>query len=154
MGAPDSHRLAHQLDCSRVDRVGAEDGAGEIRAAGADQPGQANNLPRAHIEADVVEHASTREAAYPQNHGARLRAAWRERLGEVSPDHHPHEVVPRDLRDPAAAHQLPVLEDRHSVGDLENLVQPMGDVDDGNPLLLQVPNDPEQVLQLVLRQAG
>ena len=48
--------------------------------------------------------------------------------------------------------ESPVAEHRHLVGDLEQLVHFVGDVDDACALSLERADDPEQVLDLAIRQ--
>ena len=56
-GSPRTQRSAEQLDAAPVVAVDAEDGAGDLGAAGAHQPGEGDDLAGADLEADVVEHA-------------------------------------------------------------------------------------------------
>ena len=50
--------------------------------------------------------------------------------------------------------RVAVAQDLHAVGDLRHLVQAVGDVDDGDALVAQAPDEPEQDLRLVLRERG
>ena len=66
-------RLDHaaaDLDAPGGERVAPEQRAGELGPAGADEPGEAQDLARPKVEADVLEHARPGEAAHAQERRA------------------------------------------------------------------------------------
>ena len=78
---------------ARVNRIGADDRARQLGAAGADQARDAEDLAAVEREADVVQHAAPREPFDAQQ----LVAACRPRrarvlLGDVAVGHQPHEL--------------------------------------------------------------
>ena len=64
-----------------------------LRAARADQPGDAEDLARAHVERDVVEHAVEGEILDRQHDVADRHRLLREHLGDLAADHHADDVV-------------------------------------------------------------
>ncbi len=59
-------RLAVDDDAAGIERIGAEDRARHLGAAGADQSGNAEDLAVAHRQRDVVEHGGVRIRALPR----------------------------------------------------------------------------------------
>ena len=82
--------------------------------------------------------------------GVVIRLA-RKQLGHVAPDHQRDQPIPVDLADLIAGHVLPVFQHRHPVADLEDLLQPVGNIDDGHAIGLQRLKPLEQKLDLVAR---
>ena len=80
------------------------------------------------------------------------RDLLREHLGDLAANHQLDDLVARNIRGLVLANEPPVAEHRHLVGDLEQLVHLMGDVDDARALILERTDDPEQVLDLAFRQ--
>ena len=62
------------------------------------------------------------------------------------------DLVAGDVGGGVLADEAAIAEHRHLVGDLEQLVHLVGDVDDALALGLQRPDDPEQMLDLALGQ--
>ena len=110
-------RLAVDEDAAGVERIGAEDRARHLGAAGADQPGDAEDLAAAHLERDVVEHDGVRVAARcrgasgprPRARPRRRRGSsrWREERVDLAADHQPDDAVDVGLGDRAAADERP-----------------------------------------------
>ncbi len=91
------------------------------------------------------------EVAHREHDVADRHRLLREHLGDLASDHQPDDVVAGDVGGGVLADELAVAEHRHLVGDLEQLVHLVGDVDDALALGLQCPDDPEQMLDLALR---
>jgi hypothetical protein len=75
-------------DRAAVDRVGAEDGAGDFGAAGAHQAGKAEDLALAHREADVLGSRPRLRPLDAQTSSFGGRLAGRGAVGEFAADHH------------------------------------------------------------------
>src|SRR5690606_26665545 len=103
------------------------DGAHDLRAPRADQPGQRNDLAGVDVEADVVEDAPAGQAADLQQHVAHLGVALGVQLRDVAADHAPHEVVDGDVGDAVGGHVAAVTQHRHEVTQAEDLVEAVGD---------------------------
>ena len=71
---------------------------------------------------------------------------------QLAPHHHPYQVGPGDLAHRPRANQGAVAQGRGPIGDLGKLLQPVRDVDDANPVSLQVANHAEQVLDFVVAE--
>ena len=149
----------------RVERLPAErDGAvrprhrpeqrmRDLRPTGADEAGEPENFARIEIEGDVLHLRRRFEVAHGQHRrGVGVRDRFRrENVLEFAADHHRDERVAIQIGDRPNADQLAVLEHRHAVGDREDLLQPVGDVDDADAVRAQTPGSVEQQLRLAAR---
>ena len=131
--ARDRHGLAVDKDLAAVGPVGAEDQPGHLGPTGTDQPGKAKDLAAAKLEADVADHPAAVEAADLQHDliVALLADLWR-RLEDRPADHHRDDLVDRRLGGRHRVDEPPVAHHGHSIGDLLELAEPMGDVDDAD----------------------
>ena len=85
---------------------------------------------------------------------AKRLPAGREDVGKLAADHHRHQPAFIQLFHPARAHQSTIFQDRDQIGNLEDLLKPVGDVDDGNPLCFEAPDRLEQCLHIVAAKDG
>ena len=76
-----------------------------------------------------------------------------EHLGDLAPDHHADDVVAGHVASRRGCRCTAVAEHRELVGDLEQLVHLVGDVDDAFALRPQVADDLEQMRDLASRSA-
>src|SRR4029077_9532468 len=85
-GRAPAHRAPVEGHAARVEAVDAEDRASDLAAAGADQPGQRDDLAGPHVERDVGEDPLARQTLHAQD---RLPDALllRDVLYELAPDH-------------------------------------------------------------------
>ena len=152
---PRPRLLAVDLDGAGLHRVGAEQRARQLGAAGALQAGEADDLAGADLDVDVVQHRR-RDAGRLQPDVAELlgRAAGREVAVELAADHERDELAGVDLRGRLRRDVLAVLQHRDAVADGEDLAQAVGDVDHPEPALAQPAQQVEQHLDLVLGQRG
>ena len=147
----------------RCDRVGAEDGAGELGAAGADQAGEAQDLALAHLEADVVR-ASTacgsrasRPRAMPST-VERHRAGAGVARGGANSRSTSRPTIMRMIRSTSSsaigglAGQRAVAQHGGAVADLHHLLEPVGDEHDRDAPGLEPAHDREQALDLLVGQ--
>ena len=138
-----------------VPAVRAEDEVHELAAARAHEASEAEDLPRAHLKAHVLDDAAPGEAAKLQLHGSRRHVLLGVEKGGVAADHLADDRVHVDPRAREGSHALPVLQDRDPVPDLENLLQEVGDVDDPDPLGLEAADQVhERVRRLEAERAG
>ena len=157
----DADRLAVDEDLAAVVLVGAEDGARDLGAARADQPGQPDDLAGADAERDVLEHdrrriltgAGAAETAHLEHRRRRaLGEALQTALGLFRPeevpqgtaDHQPDDAVGRRLGDRQLAGELAVAQDRDPIADGEDLLEAVRDVDDRQTARLEPADDLEQ----------
>ena len=152
--APAGQALARHLDVAGVGLVDAEDRAGDLAAAGADEPGERDDLAGADVERDVEEHALAREALDLEHLLADLRVLLREERGEVAPDHAADHLVGRHVGGPRVVDDRAVAHDRDGVADREDLVEAVRDEQHGRAVLLQRPHDGEQPRDLGPRERG
>jgi hypothetical protein len=146
-----------------LDRVGTEDGAGDLGAAGADQAGEAQDLALADLEADVVEDhgvwvarvAGTAQALHLEGGGTLgVAAAAGEKAVDLASDHHADDSVDGDRRHLGRASEPSVTQHGDTVADRQHLVEPVGNEDDGDPPLLQVTDNGEEAADLGLGEGG
>ncbi len=132
-------RLAVDQDAAGIEGIGAEDGARHLGAAGADQPGDAENLAPPDRQRDVGEHrgarVAARAAARQPLDGERHRAgggigAMAEQRVDLAADHHADDAVDIGVGDLAAADELAVAEHGVAVADLEHLLEAVRHEDD------------------------
>ena len=154
---PDGHLPAVHEDPAGGVRVGAVDQPDQLAAAGADKPGNPKELAPAEAEAGVLDDVGQGQALDAQQllvaHGLRgdaALAALGRGLG-----------APRDVLDQPLLGELlgaprvddaAVAHDRDVVGDLEDLVEAVRDVDDRDVALLEQPHDAVEVVDLCVRQ--
>ena len=135
--------------------VQAEDRARDLRAPGADQPGKAEHLAGAQRERDVAEAHGARQALDTEQLLARLGAHVRRKVFfEPAADHHLDERGPIDLGGGPRRHVPSVAQHRDGVAELEDLFEPVADVDARDAALAQPADDRVEPLGFVLRQAA
>ena len=69
---------------------------------------------------------------------------------ELPPDHQPNQVGPAHVRTRHGGDRLAIAKHRDAIGDGDNLLEPMRDVDDARAAAAQPLDDPEQLLRLAL----
>ena len=155
-GEPD--RLPVPVDLAVGDGVGAEQGACRLRAAGPEQPGQADDLAPAQRHRRPVEHRGAAEVAGLQDGrgGRRLGGADVPApplgLGQLAAEHGRDQVVAGQLGDRRVGHGAAVAQHRDRVAHRVQLVEPVGDEHDRHALVAQPADHVQQDRHLVLRQ--
>src|SRR5690606_3863155 len=131
-------------------------GFADLRAAGADQAGQPDDLAGPYRERHVAERARGGEPLDPQHLLAgRLGRPGREDVLDVPAGHERDDLGGGGVaggqadRDGAA-----VLQYGDAVADLADLLQPVGDVDHGDALGGHLADDAEEVGDLVVGERG
>ena len=147
-GLADPCRLAEHGDLAVVDRVGAEDRPQHLGATGAGEAGDGEDLTGANVQVDVGDDAGAGEAANGECLGARVGRLAVDLGQHVATDHQPHECAGGQVRGPLRGDDVPVLHHGHPVGDLEDLAEAVGDVDERRALGGEPADDVEQALQL------
>ncbi len=137
-------------DPAGLHRIRAEDGAGDLGAAGPDQAGKAQDLALAQLEADAVEHHRVRVTRVPpagdaldlqgDGAGAVLRPASEQPV-DLAADHHPDDPLDVELADRGLAHQRAVAQHRGPVADPHHLLEPVGDEHHRDSSGLQLADD-------------
>jgi hypothetical protein len=134
-GGAEGEGPAAQGDFAGVGRREAEQDTRQLGAAGADQPGEAENLAGADLEADVVHPGRrTAEPAQRQHDLAGRGFGWRVGVGYLAAHHQVDQLGLGRVGDAAGADALAVAQDGDAVGDRENLLQAVGNVDDADAL--------------------
>ncbi len=145
---------------SGVGLVDAVEEARELGAAGAEEPGEAHDLAAAELDVGRVERALPADAGGPVHGLARgdlargaLAVEGAEGL-QVLADHLGDEPGPVDVAREVLAHEPAVAEHREAVADREDLVEEVGDEEDGDALVAEAAHHAEEALDLVGVEAG
>ena len=144
LGRVDPHAFAVEADLAGLARRHAEQGLREFAAAGAHEPRKADDLARAHGEADALGHRPAHEIARLEHRRADRRDGLGEEALDPPPDHHLHEFADVGVGDVARADIGAVAQHGDAIGDRENLVEAMADIDDPDAALLEAAHDVEQ----------
>src|SRR5699024_7049335 len=123
---------------------------------GADQSGQADDLPGPYGEAHIGEDVRQGEVLHLQHHIAELAAAGTSEIGgDLSSGHQRDELIGGCVADrEPGGDGLAVFEYRDPVPDPAHFFQPVGDVDDGHALGGQRLDHLEQVFHFFLVEHG
>ena len=143
--------LSVQVDLAGGDGIGGEDGARHLRAAGADQACQTDDLAGVDLEADIV-HLGGVEVLDVE-HDLLLRRVAAQggvSIADVAADHLGDELLLGGLGRLHGGDMLAVLQDDDLVRDAEDLVHTVGNVDDGHSLGLLLLDALEHELDLLL----
>ena len=142
--------------------LGAGDHPADGGDAGAEQPGDADDLARAHLQGHAgqapagesetrsvdVEHHALQLRLAPSRPRALLAGPGAGQRGRArpcaSPDHRGDQVVLGELGGRRGQHQLAVAQHGDVLADLEDLFQVVGDVEDGHAAGGELPHALEQ----------
>ena len=139
-------------DPARIGVAYPEDGLGQLGAAGPDEAGEAQDLAPAQREIHTLELPFTREASDLQNRLAWTALAAGEELVEGPADHEADELFGVEFGGWRGLDVVAVPEHGDAVRDLEDLLQPVGDVDNAYALGGKVLDDAEELADLPLGQ--
>ena len=134
-----------------IRRVGAGNHARQLRPPGAQQPGDAEHFATVQREAHVAETRAAADAFHAQDLGARRPRRRRVMLGDVPVRHHPDELGNR-CRQRSRADVAAVAQHRRPMSDPGQLLQAVGNVDDGAPFAGESADGGEQLVDLRGRQ--
>src|SRR5690606_34543121 len=140
-------RPSVDLRRAAVGPLGAEEDLGGLRAARAEQAGNADHLAGAHVEVEGLDMALAAEIAETIAHRAALPLVprlGRHLLHELAPEHHGDQVAARQVGRLARADELAVAQHGDAVADLVDLFEEMGDEDDAEAALLEAAHDAEE----------
>ncbi|MNF73397.1 hypothetical protein D3C84_553960 [compost metagenome] len=154
--AVDAHLLAGQLDPARLALAQAEDGLEGLGATGPHQSREAIDLAAAHLEIEVCHPAGDAEPAHREGdlRALRRRQSGGEHVRHLAPHHEVGHLLASEGRRLPPADEATIAHDHHLVGDLLDLVQLVGDVDDGGALGLEPGDEGEQPRRLPRGQGG
>ena len=147
-------RLAVEQDLATVAAVDAVDRAEQLAAAGADEPRDAEHLPRVQVEAGRLHVGEALQVAHLEQDAAAAGGPLREQLLEGGADHVRDELVGRRAGREPRHHGRPLPQHRDPVADAADLVEPVRDVDDADALGGEPADDVEERLDLALVEDG
>ena len=154
-GGAHSHGCAADLDRPGRGSIGAKDHPHDLRPTGADEPCETEDLSGVKLERDVVDERRPLQPMHPQER-RRLTVATRRRRreprGPVTTGDRVDERLLVHFMSVPLERDRSVLHDDDAVRQRDDLVQPVGDVDDRVPALLQLADDRVQVADLLDRQ--
>ncbi|MFT3849035.1 MAG: hypothetical protein QM739_10210 [Propionivibrio sp.] len=132
-----AQRLAALEDFARRLAGDAEHALRDLGAAGADEAGKADDFALAHFNIDVFEQAGAIEMLDLEMDVVLWRQLLRKERGHFAADHHGDDVVLDAGLRVQVADRLAVLDDGDVVGDAEEFLQTVRDVEDGDAAFLQ-----------------
>ena len=127
-----------------------------LRSTGADEPGEPDDLARAHCKADICKDGLAGEAAHLQPNVRalfRFGQRWKMRV-ETPPDHCRDDLAGREIAHGARLDDASIAHYGDAVRDARQLLHPMGDVDDADPSCSQPRNNGEQSFDLAIGERG
>jgi hypothetical protein len=135
-------------------RTDAEDGLRQLGAARPDEPGETHDLTAAQRQVHALELAGARQAPDLEGHLAGVVRVPAEQLVQGPADHEADQLLGVELVGRRGGDVVSVPQHGDTVGDSEDLVQAVRDVDHANTTGGQVRDDPEELLDLPLGQGG
>src|SRR5690606_10204982 len=117
--------------------VRAPDGPQRLRATGADEPGEPENLAAVHLKAHIAHALAAPKPLHAQRNRPDVALHPIERLDARAAHHAPNHLLHRQLKCRARLHHAAVAQDGHAVRDPADLLHAMADVDDAHTLTLQ-----------------
>ena len=146
--------LAVERDLAGVRRREAEVDTGELGATGADESAEAENLAGPDLKGNVV-HSGRAATDGPEREryrvpGGGLRGGID--LGDFAADHETDETGFVDVADGVRADALTVAQDGDAVGERENFLEAVGNINDANAVFAEVADDGEEEELLLLSE--
>jgi len=139
-------RHAIQQDLPGRRWLGAEDGSGDLGAAAAHQPEQPDDFAACQGKGQVPEFTLTGQVFDRQDLAFGLGGTvWIELL-QGAPDHHPDQLALIRFARVHGTHHLSIPEHGDSIGNLKDLIKPVGDIDDERGFLLELLDEGEEKL--------
>ena len=152
------HRLAADLEASGIGSYRAEYELGDFGSPRTQQAGEPDHFARAQREVEgrhglPAAKPFGREDLLSLRRGRRAREPLLDVL-ELASEHEGNQFQRRQLGGRRRSDQPAVAQDRDAVGDLVDLIDEMGDEDDGEAAAFQIAHDLEQKLGLVGVETG
>ncbi len=144
--------LAVELDRAGIGGCDTKESETDVGPAGADQTGEPEHLTSAQLEADVCEGAGAAQAAHLEYRISLVMLGPREEVGRVAAHHLPDQRVLGHIGGDAGRDVPPIAEHRDAIRDRKDLLQAVGDEEDGGPGGLELPHLAEQPIHLVSGQ--
>ena len=141
-----------EVNGARRDRVGAEQGPGNVGATGADQSREADDLARAEGEADVTEHALAAQCFGAQDDRTARVEAPPTGVLEFAPNHQRDQAVGGHAADWLGGDAPAVAQHRDPIRQRKDFVELVGNEDDRPALGLQAPDRGPQRRGLALTE--
>ena len=130
------------------------DGVGQRLAAGSGQAGDAEQLALAQLEADAAQDSRAQVADLEQRATRAVRRLGADRDVDVLADHHRREGLRREVGDVAGADEPAAAQDGDAIGEVEDLVHPVRDVEDARAAAPDLAHDLQELVDLGVRQHG
>ena len=151
----DAHGLPADADLAPLRRRQSEKRGGHLAAACAHQPGQPQNLPAPELKGHAAVRARPRQVAGREEAFADVRRAYAHAsAGELASDHQRDQPPLVQLGGGRRGHVAAVAQHGDAVGDSEDLVHLVRDVDDRGSARLKRADRREQRLRLAVRERG
>ena len=156
-GAGGGERLPHHGEASRAHRADAGEQVQKLALAVAGNAGNADDLPARTEKLTLSTRLSpTRSTKVSPSTASTVSPAWGRRLVDpqqhLAPDHQLGQFLLAGLAGPAMGDHLAAAHDGDVIGDRHDLLQLVGDQDDGNALLAQGIENAEELNGFLRRQ--
>ena len=154
-GGADAHGRPVDAHRSAGEGLDAEHPFHQLGASGTLQPGDADDLPGAEREGDAVDVGVAAAVEFePRVPHRRTLDRIREVRLDGAADHAPHELVRGQGRGLVGRDERAVLEDRDAIAQVEDLLQPVRDVDHGDAAGGEPADDRVEQLDLAVAEGG
>src|SRR6185437_47570 len=145
--------LALPQDFTGGPGIVAEHAHGEFAAPRADEAVKTDDLAAANAERNILE-AFAREVPGLEQHFADRHLLLVIDLLDRAVDHQGHQLVLVGVLDVPGADQGAVAQYRDAIGELEHLLEAVADVNDGDALVAQPPDQRKKLRRFLARQIG
>ena len=151
-GGVDVDRPTADFDFAAFGACDAENRVRQFAAARADEAGEADDFAGAHGKADFPGEWSPLEILDLQHRFADRNHDLRKQAFDLAADHQLHQFGRRGVRDALGRDMRAVTQHGDAIGDRENLVEPVADIDHGDAARLQLAHDVEEPSHVVFGQ--
>ncbi len=123
---------------------GAAEAHDEIFLSVPDQPANSEDLAATQLEIDVVRRGGAESPGLQDNLVGRMRDMGRKQVLRIATNHQPHEAVGIETGQRTIRADGAVLQDRHVIAEVEDLIEPVRNVEDGDALVAKIANELHQ----------
>ncbi len=150
----DEHFLAVDNDFSRGGRSYAEYCLGNVCSTCTHQSGEAKDLAFAKVEGNIAKDSFQRQIFDRERHISDGNNLLGKHGFELAANHFLYQYVAVDIAGPMCGDVSTVPENRYIVGDRENFIHLVGDIDDADAMRLEIRDDGEEVIHFALGKRG
>src|SRR5690606_19631740 len=135
-------------------RLETVDRAERLRPSRPEQTRDTEDLASPQLELDVIGKRRRRKLPDTQDRLAGLVRHARKKLGERTSHHELDDVARDDVRDLSRPRRASVAQNREAIGDAEDLVEEVADVDHAHAFIAKAPDDLEEAFGVVMSEGA